>query len=84
MIEVKSFMNLPNHISQDVILSCLQCLEASTIIPEDLKLKDPVQLYKSFEICAKIFIAHLCKEFTKFDDPVKSKVNIKGFCGGCF
>lgn len=58
----------------DVILSCLQCLEASTITDE--LATDLSKLSKYFEICADIFYSQLCKDFNKFEDPIRSKVSV--------
>lgn len=77
--ELKEFLSLQSNISPDVSLSCLQCLEASTTVINDLKSKDSLLLDKPFDICAEVFISYLCKECNNFGEPVKSKVGFNKF-----
>lgn len=71
---MKSIVDNQKDLCPEVILSCLQCLEASTITDE--LATDLTKLNKYFEICADLFYSQLSKDFNKFEDPIRSKVSV--------
>lgn len=72
-------MDNQKDLSPDVVLSCLQCLEASTTISDDFTSNASIKLNKYLEICAEIFISQVCRDFNKFEDPISSKVSVNVF-----
>lgn len=74
--DLKSFMEEQKNISPDIILTFLHCLEACTTITESSDCKNSTKLYQTYDICGEIFNSHLCTEYNKFEDPIKSKVGI--------
>lgn len=70
---MKSLLCLQTDTTADIILSYLQCLEATTVITEDKKYCSEQE--NSFNICAEIFTTYLCKNVTKYEEPFNSKVS---------
>lgn len=68
---------MPKNRSPDVILSCLQCLEACTTGTDDSVVKDSTKLDGSYLLCANVFSSYLCRMSDSFSDPIKSKVSIR-------
>lgn len=61
--------------SLEMLLLCLQCLEACTAVPSDYKSKVRDDLPLHFALCAKTFMFYLNKKPVSFDDIIYSKVS---------